>query len=62
MSRVGAIIDGIWIGNSIFDQIYIQITTAQAKSSQSAFISRFLVKDLNNGDSSAYALTPLPAG
>jgi hypothetical protein len=31
-------------------------------SSQSAFTSHFLVTDLNNRDSSAAVLTPLPAG
>jgi hypothetical protein len=36
-----------------------QITRAHAKSSQSAFNSRFLVTGLNNGDSSASVLTSL---
>jgi hypothetical protein len=40
----------------------LQITRSQAMSSQSAFTSRFLVTDLNNGDSSASALTSLPSG
>jgi hypothetical protein len=40
----------------------LQITRAHAKSSQSAYTSRFLVMDLNNGDSSASVLTSLPAG
>jgi hypothetical protein len=40
----------------------LQITKAHAKSSQSAFTSRFLVTYLNNGDSSAFVLTSLPAG
>jgi hypothetical protein len=39
----------------------LQITRAHAKSSQSAFTSRFLVTDINNGDSSASVLTSLPA-
>jgi hypothetical protein len=39
----------------------LQITRGQAKFSQSAFTSRFLVMDLNNGDSSASMLTSLPA-
>jgi hypothetical protein len=40
----------------------LQITVAHAKSSQSAFTSRFLVAVLNNGDSSASVSTSLPAG
>jgi hypothetical protein len=40
----------------------LQITTAHAKPSQSAFTSRFLVTDLNNGDSSASVLTSLLSG
>jgi hypothetical protein len=40
----------------------LQITTARAKSSQSAFTSRFLVTDLNSGDSSASVLTSLVSG
>jgi hypothetical protein len=32
----------------------LQITIAQARPSQSAFIRHFLVMDLNNGDLSAY--------
>jgi hypothetical protein len=40
----------------------LQITTAQAKPSQSAFTSRFLVTDLNNGDSSASVLMSLLSG
>jgi hypothetical protein len=39
----------------------LQITRAHAKSSQSAFTSRFLITDLNNGDSSASVLKPLLA-
>jgi hypothetical protein len=40
----------------------LQITRAHAKSSQFAVTSRFLVTNLNNGDSSASMLTSLPAG
>jgi hypothetical protein len=40
----------------------LKMTRAQAKFSKSAFTSRFLVKDLNNGDSSVSVVTPLPAG
>jgi hypothetical protein len=39
-----------------------QITRAHAKYSQFAFISRFLVTDLNNGDSSDSVFILLPAG
>jgi hypothetical protein len=39
-----------------------QITRAHAKSSQSAFTSRFLVTDLNSEDSSASVLTSLLSG
>jgi hypothetical protein len=39
-----------------------QITRAHARSSQSAFTSRFLVMDLNSGGSSAAVVKPLPAG
>jgi hypothetical protein len=55
--------------NGFIDQLYTRlgttstykaITRAQAKSSQSVFTSRFLVTDLNNGDSSASVVTPLP--
>jgi hypothetical protein len=38
------------------------ITRAHAKSSQSAFTSRFLVTDLQRGDPSASVLTSLSAG
>jgi hypothetical protein len=48
--------------NAIADLHTLQITKAHAKSAQSAFSSHFLVTDLNNGDSSASMLTPLPAG
>jgi hypothetical protein len=37
----------------------LQITRARAKTSQSAFTSRFQITDLNNGDSSASVLTSL---
>jgi hypothetical protein len=40
----------------------LQITTVEAKPSQSASTSRFPVTDLNNGDSSASALTSLLSG
>jgi hypothetical protein len=40
----------------------LQIPGAHAKSFQSAFTSRFLVTDLNNGESSFSVVTPLPAG
>jgi hypothetical protein len=48
--------------SAIADLHTSEITIAHAKSSQSASTSRFLVKDLNTGDSSASMLTPLPAG
>jgi outer membrane receptor for monomeric catechols len=38
----------------------LHMTTAHAKSSQSAFTSRFLVTDLNNGDSSVSVVKLLP--
>jgi hypothetical protein len=40
----------------------LHVSRAQAKSSQSAFTSRFLVTDLNNGDFLASVLTSLPPG
>jgi hypothetical protein len=40
----------------------LQIATAHAESSQSAFTSRFLVTDIDSGDYSASVLTSLPAG
>jgi hypothetical protein len=40
----------------------LHITRTHDKSSQSTFTSRFLVTDLNNGDSSASVIKPLPAG
>jgi hypothetical protein len=46
----------------IIDLHTLQITTAYAKSFQTAFTSCFLIMDLNNGDSSASVITSLPAG
>jgi hypothetical protein len=46
----------------IADLHTLQITRARVKFSQSAFTSRFVVTDLKNVDSSASAVTPLPAG
>jgi hypothetical protein len=40
----------------------VQITRVEAKSSRSAFASRFQVTDPNNGDSSASVLTSLLCG
>jgi hypothetical protein len=48
--------------NNIADLHTLEIIRAHAKSSHSAFTSRFLVKDLNNEDSSASVVTPLSAG
>jgi hypothetical protein len=48
--------------NAIADCHILQITRAHAKSSQSDFTSRFLVTDLNSGDSSASVLTSFSAG
>jgi hypothetical protein len=48
--------------NPVADFHTLQITRAHAKSSHSTFTSSFLVTDLNNGDSSASVVTPLPAG
>jgi hypothetical protein len=48
--------------NAIADLHALQITTAHAKSSQSAFTSCFQVTDLNNGDSSASVLMSLLSG
>jgi hypothetical protein len=68
---------GFWLVNGFTDHLQIvtksnynaianlhtlQFTRADATSSQSAFISRFLVTDLNNGDSSASVLTSLLSG
>jgi hypothetical protein len=48
--------------NGIADLHTLQITRSHAKSCQSAFTGRFLVADLNNGDSSASVLTSLRSG
>jgi hypothetical protein len=48
--------------NGITDLHTLQITTAHAKSIQSAFSSCFPVTGLNNGDSSASVLTSLSTG
>jgi hypothetical protein len=48
--------------NAITNLHTLQITRAHAKLSQSAFTSRFLVMDLNKGDSSASMIMSLPAG
>jgi hypothetical protein len=48
--------------NAIADPNTLQITTACAKYFQSALISRFLVTNLNTGDSSAYVVTSLLSG
>jgi hypothetical protein len=48
--------------SAIADLQTLQITGAHTKFSQSAFTSRFLVTDFNNGVSSASVLTSLPAG
>jgi hypothetical protein len=47
--------------NSIADLNNLQSTRAHAKFSV-CFTSCFLVRDLNNGDSSASVVTPLSAG
>jgi hypothetical protein len=52
-------IDGVWIGEWIYQQLYKSL---HAKSSQSAFTSRFLLTNLNNGHSSAPVVMLLPAG
>jgi hypothetical protein len=39
----------------------LQVTRTYAESSQPTFTGRFLVTDLNNGDSSTSVLTSLPA-
>jgi hypothetical protein len=46
--------------NAVAD--YTFYISADAGSSQSAFTGRFLVTVLNNRDSSAFVVTPLPAG
>jgi hypothetical protein len=48
--------------NTIANPYILQITRAHTKSSQFAFTSRFLVMNLNNGHSSASALTSLLSG
>jgi hypothetical protein len=48
--------------SAIADLHTSQFTRAHAMSSQSAFSSRFLVTDLNNGDSSPSIVTPLSPG
>jgi hypothetical protein len=48
--------------NAIADLHTLQITKVHAKSSQSAFTSRFLATDLKIGHSSASVVTLLPAG
>jgi hypothetical protein len=45
--------------NAIANLHTLQITTAHAKTSQSAFTSRFLVTDINNRDSSVSVLASL---
>jgi hypothetical protein len=71
-------IDGVWIGewtywqqtwlvstsnySAVTDLHTSQITGAHAKSSQPAVSIRFLVSDLNNGDSSAPVLISLLFG
>jgi hypothetical protein len=46
--------------NAIADLHTLQITREHTESSQTAFTSRFLVTDLNNGDSLTPVVTPLP--
>jgi hypothetical protein len=48
--------------NTVANLHTLQIIRAHAKSSQSAFTSRFLVMDLNSGDSSTSVLSSLPTG
>jgi hypothetical protein len=48
--------------NAVVNLHTLQITTAHAKPSHSAFTSRFLIMDLNTGDSSASVLTSLLSG
>jgi hypothetical protein len=48
--------------NAMANLHILKITRAHGKFCQSAFNGRFLVTDLNNGDSSASVITPLPAG
>jgi hypothetical protein len=73
-TRVWVTIDGVWIGDWIYwpftDRKYnsitnfhtLQITTAHAKPSQSAFSSCFPVTNLKNGGSSASMLMSLSSG
>jgi hypothetical protein len=74
----GMIIDGVWIGEldlkTYTHHSELQVITAlslistlhkslaQAKSSQSAFTSRFMVTDLNNEDSPSSVLKSLLSG
>jgi hypothetical protein len=48
--------------NGVANPHTLQIARAHSKSSQFAFTRRFLVTDLNNGDSSASVLTSLLPG
>jgi hypothetical protein len=47
---------------AIADLHTLHSTRVHCKSSQYVFTSRFLITDLNNGDSSDSVVTPLPAG
>jgi hypothetical protein len=76
VSCVWVTIDRVWIGDWIYWSLThheynynatanlhtLQITTAHANPSQSAFTSHFPVTDLTNGDFSAYVLTSLLCG
>jgi hypothetical protein len=77
VTRGSVTIDGVWIVNWIYGPLTdrnssnysaisnvhtLQITRACTKSSERAFTSRFLVTDLNTGDSSASVLASLRAG
>jgi hypothetical protein len=77
LSHVWVTVEGVWNGDSIYWPLQIvttsnygaiaylhtlQITTAYARSSQSALTSRFLVTDFNIGDSKVSVLMSLPAG
>jgi hypothetical protein len=59
---VNGFIDHLDTLNAIPDLRNLQITTAHAKSSQSALTSLFLKTASNKRDSSASVVTPLPAG
>jgi hypothetical protein len=48
--------------NAIVNLHILKITRVHAKSAQSASTSRFLVTDLNHGDSWASVLTSFPSG